>query len=102
MVHGNDKTTKSNLLRAQAEWKIRKVYNERDLLLPKDRDLLYDTVEEHLTAPTYSLLNWYQTYQPLLFSHSIKRANELATQGMRSIRSYFQPRSAVEQRTYYV
>jgi len=94
-VHGHDETTRRLILRKKAEWQVRQIYDNRDLYLPNDRDVLFDNVDEHLEkSSTTALLNWYSTYQPM-FAHSIREAKKRAIQGVRSIRSYFQPRSSV-------
>jgi len=94
IIHGHDETTRRLVLRNKAEWQIRKVYKNRELYLPRDRDFLFETVEEHLTQSTTSLLNWFSTYQPM-FAHSALQAKKHAIKGVRSIRSYFQPRKSV-------
>jgi len=88
VIHGQDSTSRAIILRQKAEWQIKTIYDNRELYLPKDQEILFDTVEEHLTLPTMSLLNWYNTYFPM-FAHSARQAQKNAVNGVRSIRSYF-------------
>jgi hypothetical protein len=82
--------TAYNIQRAEAELKIRAIYDNRDLLLPADQDHLFDNVEFHLTFSTISLQNWLGTYQGM-FTNSISKAKKHATESVRSIQSYFNP-----------
>ena len=89
VIFGNDEESRHKAQRELAETKIRRVYELRPHMLPRDRDYLFDTVAEHLRLSTTSLVNWYQTYQPL-FTHSVQQAKSRAIHNMRSLRSYFQ------------
>ena len=57
--------------------------------MPNDQQHLFDNIDTHLQKPTQSLINWYNTYQPM-FSHSIKEAQRRSLLGVRSLRHYFQ------------
>jgi hypothetical protein len=89
VIFGHDEESRRKAQRELAEAKIRRVYELRQHMLPRDRDYLFDTVAEHLRLSTTSLVNWYQTYQPL-FTHSVQQAKSRAIHNMRSLRSYFQ------------
>jgi hypothetical protein len=90
VIHGHDVTSRQRIQRSNAETQIRAIYDDRNLLLPADRDHLYDDVETHLEKSTTSLQNWLNVYQGL-FSDSISKAKRRALEGVRSIRSYFAP-----------
>ena len=89
VIFGHDEESRRKAERDLAETKIRRVYEQRPHMLHSDRECLFDTVEEHLRFSTTSLVNWYQTYQPL-FIHSVQQAASRAFHNVRSIRSYFQ------------
>lgn len=90
VIHGHDAISRQRIQRSNVETEIRAIYDDRHLLLPADRDHLYDDVETHLEKSTNSLQNWLNTYQGL-FSDSISKAKRRALEGVRSIRSYFAP-----------
>jgi hypothetical protein len=90
VIHGHDQTSRNRIQRIKAELEIRAIYDDRDLLLPADQDHLFHDVEFHLTFSTISLRNWLNTYQGM-FTDSISKAKKRATDGVQSIRSYFNP-----------
>jgi hypothetical protein len=90
VIHGHDQASRQRTQRSEAETEIRAIYDARDLLLPADRDHLYDDVQTHLEHSTTSLQNWLNTYRGM-FTVSIETAKRRALAGVRSIRSYFAP-----------
>jgi hypothetical protein len=90
VIHGHNQTSRLNIQRFEAETELRAIYDDRELLLPADQDHLFDDVNTHLAYSTNSIRNWLNTYQGL-FTDSISKAETRALDGVRSIRSYFQP-----------
>lgn len=88
VIHGHDQSTQANIKRAKAQNRVRRIYLQRQNMLPRDRDFLFDTVDEHITMPTTALLNWLSTYQPL-FKDSIKRAKKNAIDKVKAINQHF-------------
>ena len=89
IIHGHDDTTRNAAKRRIAQANIRRIYDKRNQLMPNDQQHLFDNIDTHLQKPTRSLINWYNTYQPM-FSHSIKEAQRRSLLGVRSLRHYFQ------------
>ena len=88
VVHG---VTKSNQLsertkRVHAE--LHRIYSRRHLYLEKDKDLLFDTVEEHINLPVSSIRNWLNLYKNH-FTNSAYEAKKYALQGVAQITNYF-------------
>ena len=92
-IHGHDVTSRNAAKQAIAQTNIQRIYDSRNHLMPDDQAHLFDDPETHLQMPTRSLINWYNTYQPM-FTSSIKEAKRRSLQGVRSIRSYFAPSPA--------
>ena len=90
VIHGHDLTSRLNKQRLEAETELHAIYDNRKLLLPADQDHLFNEVNTHLAHSTNSIRNWLNTYQGL-FNDSISKAKKRALDGVRSIRSYFQP-----------
>jgi hypothetical protein len=90
VMQGHDQTSRLNIQRLEAETELRAIYDDRELLLPADRDHLFGDVSTHLAYSTNSIQNWLNTYQGL-FTDSISKAKKCTLEGVHSIRSYFQP-----------
>jgi hypothetical protein len=90
VIHGHDQTSRLNIQCLEAETELCAIYDDRKLLLPADQDHLFDDVNTHLAYSTNSIQNWLNTYQGL-FTDSISKAKKCVLDGVRSIRSYFQP-----------
>ena len=87
--HGVDATTKNTRQREVAEAELRSLYVRKPEMMLEDRDLLFDTAEEHLReSTTSSLRNWLNNHRQLLIG-SIAEAKRRSLQGVRSIRDYF-------------
>lgn len=88
VVHGHDASSRSKIRRDMAQNQVKRIYRQRQNLLPRDRDFLFDDIADHLKNTTTSLLNWVATYKPL-FKDSIKRAKKNSTKGVKAISTYF-------------
>lgn len=60
----------------------------RDQLLPRDRDILMSSYDEHAKKSTNQIKNWLHTYKPTILQ-SVKIATTHAITGVRAITSYF-------------
>jgi hypothetical protein len=90
-VHGVDNSTRAKLQKEKAHRELIALYVLRDQTQHCDRDIYYDTAQDHLDAHNVgSLKNWLRVYQPLI-KHSIKEAAWLAIHNMRTLPSYFRP-----------
>ena len=90
LVHGHDAATRALARRAEIERKIQDLYQKRGELVPCDRDLLYDSVQEHLdNATTTQLVNWYNTHWPV-FRARFAESKWGAINGVAAISTYFQ------------
>ena len=88
-VHGVDAASRAAAARGKIERRVRALYARKLELMPRDRDLLYDTVDEHLErSTTTQLTNWYNTYSPV-FVASFRESASRAVRGVRSIATYF-------------
>jgi hypothetical protein len=88
IIHGHDTESRAKIQRLEAERNLHSVYTNRNNMLPSTREVLFDTMAEHLTHSTRSITNWYTTYAPTIKA-SIRTAKQRALRGVRSIRSYF-------------
>ena len=70
---------------------LRDIYDKKPLMEPSIQKLLYPEVTDHLEKSTWFNKNWIAIHGPLAKA-SIKRAQERAIQGVRSIRQYFSTR----------
>jgi hypothetical protein len=90
VIHGNDNHNRNMIRRQTAVHQLNAIYNLCDELLPSDRVHLFDTVEEHLTLPTTTILNWVTVYKSM-FTDSIRKAKKQAVVGVRAISEYMLP-----------
>lgn len=88
VIHGRDNATRNQAERRVIELKIKKVYSNRDKLLPEDQDLLMDSVDRHLEVSTTRLVNWYNTFEPV-FCASFAESKRRATSRTLPITTYF-------------
>ena len=68
-------------------------YQFKDEVLARDKDIFYDTVEQHTTDATMTQLqHWISTWRPTILN-SVKHAKLWAIKGVRTINNYsqFQP-----------
>ena len=72
-IHGHDMTTRTAARKRFVEAKLRALYAKREAMRARDRNIFFDTVEEHLTRPLIAQENWILTYGPLV-RHSVKEA----------------------------
>lgn len=87
-VHGHDATTRSRIQRERAIAELQLFYDRQNLMLPVDRNFFMDTAETHSQKPTYSIINWLNTYRGL-FTASLKTAKKNAVQHTKSISTFF-------------
>jgi hypothetical protein len=87
-VHGHDEATRSYQLDRLNRQRLKLIYEQKLQIEPRIRDLLYDTVEEHMQHSSRTIQNWLAVHEDTI-AHSIKHAAKRAIQGMRSIRSFF-------------
>jgi hypothetical protein len=65
------------------------IYEMRDQLIPRDRDILKSSYEEHAKKSTNQIKNWLHTYKQTILQ-SVKVATNHAITGVRrAITSYF-------------
>ena len=90
--HGVDAESREAILLATATRETEALYDIRDDVLPRDQELYYTSLEAHCEQETTSrgMRQWLNTWKPVLL-HSLKEGQRLGTQGMLSIRHYFQP-----------
>ena len=86
--HGTDKRHRNTIRRQYALEKLRHIYNRRDDLLPIDRSLLYDSIEEHETKPTSTIENWINMHWDL-FQASWQEAEKNSTANTNPITKFF-------------
>jgi hypothetical protein len=84
VIHGHNQISCQRIQGLMAETEIRAIYDEREPLLPTDKDHLFDDVKIHLAFSTTSLQNWLNTYQGM-FTDSISKAKKRALDGVHSI-----------------
>jgi hypothetical protein len=90
VIHGHDVSTRNQIQRTKAHNQVKRIYNQRDNFLPRDRNFLFEDIADHLVMPTIALLNWLATYKPL-FKDSIKKAKKHALDRVKAIATYFVP-----------
>ena len=90
--HGIDAESREAILLATAIRETESLYDIREEVRPRDKDLYYRTIEEHCEQEPTSrgMRQWLNTWKPVLL-HSLKEGRRLGTAGMRSIQQYLQP-----------
>ena len=90
-LHGHNEDTRSRQRDRLNRQRLETIYEKKMQMEPSIRDLLYDTVEEHLQHSQRTVQNWLAVHEETI-AHSIKHAATRAIQGMRSIRHFFRGR----------
>jgi hypothetical protein len=86
--HGHDSATRAQMQLDQAHREIRCLYLLQDKVLPSDRSLFQNTVEEHLTQSTAQLKSWIQ-HNKKLICHSVRVATAQLKLNTHCIQSFF-------------
>jgi hypothetical protein len=86
--HGHESETSAHIQSDQAHREIRCLYLLRDRVLPSDRPLFQNTVEEHLTQSTAQLRAWIQ-YNKKLICHGVWVATAQLKLNTHRIQSFF-------------
>ena len=88
--HGQDKSMRERLLIKRALLQTAELYNIREDVLPRHRDLFHDTYEIHkeIEDSSSSLHQWLVLWGPLIH-HSIRQAKRLGVDRVNDIRQYF-------------
>ena len=88
VVHNNETNARvsEKKLRVQAE--LTHIYKQREEYLSKDKDILFDTLEEHQALPLSTIQNWLLLYKNHL-RNSAATAKKLSLKHVRSIKEYF-------------
>ena len=89
--HGEDPETVAIALRIQVHRELAQLYSFRSEIMPRDKDLFYPTVANHIEAhpSTTVIRNWLSTNRTLIVA-SAKEAVRRSLQGLHSIATYFQ------------
>jgi hypothetical protein len=90
VCHGLNKSSRMTLQRELALAELAEIYTNRNNLLPQERELRYETMEEHIQRRGHlsTLQNWLNSHREL-FQASIKEAQRRSIQGVRTITTYF-------------
>ena len=88
--HGRDKTAHKQLLVEQASLQTEEFYKLRNAVLPRHRQLFYESYEQHKEVEETSkgLLQWISTWGPVIHQSS-EQAKRLGINGVHSILRYF-------------
>ena len=88
--HGEDPETVAIALRIQVHRELAQLYSFRHEIMPRDKDLFYLTVAEHIEAHpgTTVIQNWLSTNRTLIVA-SAQEAVRRSLQGLHSIATYF-------------
>jgi hypothetical protein len=87
-IHGHDEATRSQQRDRLNRQRLEAIYEAKMEMEPRIRELLYDTVKEHMQHSQRTIHNWLAVHEETI-AQSIKHAARRAIQGMRSIRSFF-------------
>jgi hypothetical protein len=90
-IHGHNEDTRSRQRDRLNRQRLETIYEKKMQMEPSIRDLLYNTVEEHMQHSQRTVQNWLAVHEETI-AQSIKHAATRAIQGMRSIRSFFRDR----------
>ena len=88
--HGTDPASRRLIRTQQALTELRHIYNRKHLYVPSDRNLLFETYEEHAAKPLYVVESWLAFYCGV-FKSSMKEAERESTTHTKSLHTYFQP-----------
>ena len=88
--HGVDATSREAALAERARRETAALYDIRDNVLPRDRDLFYTTLEDHWAAESSSrgLRQWVNTWKPVIL-RSVKDNERQGTTNNTAITSFF-------------
>ena len=89
-LHSHDTNTRNQALRREATRQLERIYRDRNLMEPQVQALLHDSPDDHAQHSVTTVRNWIATNRNL-FKQSVRRVKTKALQGVRSIRTYFQP-----------
>jgi hypothetical protein len=89
-LHGVDVATRAEAERKEIRRQLQDIYQRRHDLEPRVQDLLFANVEQHYEVPTFITKNWLASHTGLI-RESLRRVKAKAIQGVRSIRTYFNP-----------
>ena len=88
--HGIDNTARHAIKRERTLHEMEALYNLKDEVLARDKDIFYDSINQHTNeAATTQLQNWISTWHPTILT-SVKHAKSWAIKGVRTINHYFQ------------
>ena len=96
VIHGHDQATRAQHQREVDMRRLQSVYQSRHLMEPSVEEILFSTIDEHqrLRGPT-AIHNWLSIHETT-FIQSVKNVSKRAIQGVRSIKTYFAPRSSLD------
>jgi hypothetical protein len=98
VIHGRNATERRQKQDEENLRRLRKTYSQRELMEPSVQELLFEHLQDHEALPPHSIRNWLAVHEPI-FLQSIKQVSSRAIQGVRNIKSYFQPQSQVPSHT---
>lgn len=90
-LHGYDAATRQHALRRDVRRQLDRIYQQRHLMEPSVQELLHPEPDDHQAQQLGTTRNWL-AQNAAVFTESIRRVKRKAIQGVRSIRTYFQPR----------
>jgi hypothetical protein len=91
-LHGADARLQMQAERRVVKRTLSDLYDYRNQMEPSVQQLLHRDLAEHFTKTVSYNKNWLAVHGPLI-KQSIKRAKAKAIKGVKSIRSYFGPKS---------
>lgn len=89
-LHGHDNKTRELAAYHCAQIETEALYRQHNLVLPRDQQLFYQSVNDHYAhKPTSTgLIQWINTWKPAILA-SIQEARCMRASCMRNIQSYF-------------
>ena len=91
--HGHTVDTRQRAIRREVNRQLDQIYQHRHMMEPRVQELLFDSPEDHQHQQLHITRNWLAQHSTV-FKESIRRVRKRAIQGVRSIRTYFQPSSS--------
>ena len=90
-LHGYDANSREAALLLLAQKETENLYEIRDQVLSRDKDLFYTTIDTHYKQEPTSrgLRQWLNTWKPVLL-HSLEESKKRGLQGVRALTHYFQ------------
>ena len=86
--HGVEVSGRQERKKQQIYWELESIYRQRSEYLPRDQEILFDSIEEHKSLSLHLTANWLNMYRGI-FHKSIQTAKKNATHGVKSICKYF-------------